>query len=235
MTILKGSISLALRKRLFPEGAFVFICVLLLILGSSQAHSNESYQIDGSIIKLTRNGSVKICTLDAKPKYAEKNAVKSHDGSAIMVSYQGYVPTTELDQCRPGRTLHVRFIPEKAGVLSDINLKAGIYVALSIVSTAPTVNASALVARIGTTKSLLALDGAYNPKKSLSELQEHSFFVVGSGIGQAIISLDGKYVSPSGAVDCSEDSDPGVWDIKKNKRVITDKDSCSRLFDLGKN
>jgi hypothetical protein len=52
---------------------------------------------------------------------------------------------------------------------------------------------------------------------------------------QPKISIDGKYASVVGDVDCSIDAYPGVWDIEKNRKIVFFKnfdvrEKCNALF-----
>jgi len=145
-----------------------------------------------------------------------------------MVSETGYVAKQELSNCQTGRAIHVLSIPSNVGVLSDINLSKGIYVALDFVSAQPFAYL-ATVARIGMSRNLVSVKGAYVQGQKLSELRKAAF--IGNGeAGTAIISPDGRYVAPTGQMDCSQDVYPGVWDIYRNRRVTASDDVCSALF-----
>ncbi|WP_143328345.1 hypothetical protein [Caballeronia telluris] len=168
--------------------------------------------------------SSRMCLLDKPPLYA----VESFDRSAVMVSEAGYVAKQELAHCQAGRAVHVLSIPPNVGVLADINLSKGIYVALDFVSAQP-FTYLATVARIGSSRNLVSVKGAYVAGRKLSELRKSAFG--GSGeAGTAIISLNGRYVAPTGQMDCSQGSFPGVWDIQGNRRVVADDDACAALF-----
>jgi hypothetical protein len=203
---------------------------LLLLSTTSQASPIQIYKVDGDSIRVTKDNQTRICILDAHPT----DAVESYDGSAIMVSYRGYISKNDLDNCTYNKPLHVQMIPDKVGTISDINVKHNIYVALGFVSTQP-LTYLATVARIGTSKNLVSIKGAYDSKK-IKDLRDDAFLITtGNEIGTAIISPNGKFVSPDGTMSCSEDAYPGVWDITSNKRIITDKASCEHLFDKVEN
>jgi len=157
-------------------------------------------------------------------------AVKSFDKSAVMVSERGYVSTAALRRCTSDIPVHVSLIPSGVGVLADINLKKRLYVSVDFVSVKP-FTYLATVARLNSSRNMVTLDGAYVSGKKLSELQRYSFGSSGDA-GSAVISPDGRYVAPSGKINCGPYGSPGVWDIAKNKRVITDDDSCSALFEV---
>jgi hypothetical protein len=189
------------------------------VVGTSYA--DDTYEVAGSSLKID---SSRMCLLDKPPLYA----VESFDKSAVMVSETGYVAKQELVNCQAGRAVHVLSIPMSVGVLSDINLSKGIYVALDFVSAQP-FTYLATVAHIGTSRNLVSVNGAYVAGRKLSELRKSAFG--GSGdAGTAIISPDGRYVAPTGQMDCSQDAYPGVWDVQGNRRVVATDDACAALF-----
>jgi len=145
-----------------------------------------------------------------------------------MVSETGYVAKQELAHCQAGRAVHVLSIPSNVGVLSDINLSKGIYVALDFVSAQP-FTYLATVARIGSSRNLVSVRGAYVAGRKLSELKKSAFGCSGEA-GTAILSPTGRYVAPTGQIDCSQDAQPGVWDIPGNRRVVATDDACAALF-----
>ena len=200
-------------------GRSLFVVALIFVVGAACA--DDAYEVTGSSLKID---SSKICLLDKPPLYA----VESFDKSAVIVSETGYVAKQELVDCRAGRAVHVLSIPSNVGVLSDINLSKGIYVALDFVSAQP-FTYLATVARIGSSRNLVSVKGAYVAGRKLSELKKSAFG--GSGdAGTAIISPDGRYVAPAGQMDCSQGAYPGVWDVQGNRRVVATDDACAALF-----
>ncbi|SAL52958.1 hypothetical protein AWB72_05655 [Caballeronia concitans] len=200
---------------------------LLVVMGflSALSFAETKYEVIPGAIRITREGSnARICRIDAKALYA----IESFDKSALIVSNAGYVNAKDLNKCPAAGVIHVSQISGKLGVLSDINLSKRIYVALDFVTVQP-YSWLATVARIGSTKNLVSLNGTYKVGMSLDELRTHAFGGSG-GAGTSVISPSGRYVAPSGEMTCAEDSYPGVWDIAENKRVITDQSSCSALF-----
>lgn len=165
-----------------------------------------------------------MCLLDKAPIYA----VESFDKSAVMVSGVGYVATRELANCQSGQAVHVRSIPSNVGVLSDINLSKGIYIALDFVSTQPFAYL-ATVAHSGTSRNLVSVKGAYVKGQKLSELRQAAFGGNGEA-GTAITSPDGRYIAATGQMDCSQDAYPGVGDVYRNRRVVASDDACSSFF-----
>ncbi|MFM0606964.1 hypothetical protein PQR05_20790 [Paraburkholderia sediminicola] len=177
-------------------------------------------------IKISANGHSRTCQLDQAPRFA----VDSFDKTALIVSERGYVPIKLLVNCNAAVPIHVSSIPSRVGVLADVNLTKGLYVALDFVNVQPFLYL-ATVARLGSSKNLVTLNGAYVPGRKLSEQRRRAFN--GSGdAGSAIISPDGRFVAPTAAMNCLDDAYPGVWDISKNKRVLADDTSCSQLFGL---
>jgi hypothetical protein len=200
-------------------GLSMFVLTSVFVWGTGYA--DDTYQVAGSSLKID---SSRMCLLDRPPLYA----VESFDGSAVMVSETGYVAKQELAHCQAGRAVHVLSIPSNVGVLSDINLSKGIYVALDFVSAQP-FTYLATVARIGSSRNLVSVRGAYVAGRKLSELKKSAFG--GSGeAGTAILSPTGRYVAPTGQIDCSQDAQPGVWDIPGNRRVVATDDACAALF-----
>jgi hypothetical protein len=200
-------------------GWSLFVLASVFVFGT--AYADDTYEVAGSSLKID---SSRMCLLDKPPLYA----VESFDKSAVMVSETGYVAKQELTHCHAGRAVHVLSIPSNVGVLSDINLSKGIYVALDFVSAQP-FTYLATVARIGSSRNLVSIEGAYVAGRKLSELRKSAFG--GSGeAGTAIVSLNGRYVAPTGQMDCSQGAYPGVWDIQGNRRVIATDDACAALF-----
>jgi hypothetical protein len=185
------------------------------------AYSDDTYEVAGSSLKIDNS---RTCLLDKTPLYA----VKSFDKSAVIVSETGYVAKQELANCQTGRAIHVLSIPSNVGVLSDINLSKGIYVALDFVSVQP-FSYLATVAHIGTSRNLVSVKGAYVEGQKLSDLRNAAFDGNGEA-GTAIISPDGRYVAPTGQMDCSQDAYPGVWNVYRNRRVVASDGVCSALF-----
>jgi hypothetical protein len=199
----------------------ISLIFLFFVFFSGSAFADESYEVIGFSLKIDAG---QVCSLDKSPRYA----VESYDKSAVMVSETGYVLRRDLLHCQTGHAVHVFSIPSNVGVLSDINISKGIYVALDFVSTRPTTYL-ATVARVGSTRNLVSINGAYLADKRLDDLKGFAFGGNG-GAGTSVISPDGRFVAPDGQVDCAEDAYPGVWDIQGNRRVKTTDDACAALF-----
>ncbi|CAG4893520.1 hypothetical protein [Paraburkholderia gardini] len=197
------------------------LAVLASVFFVGTAYADDTYEVVGSTLKVN---SSRMCLLDKPPLYA----VESFDKSAVMVSETGYVAKQELADCQAGRPVYVHSIPSNVGVLSDINLSKSIYVALDFVGARPFIYL-ATVARIGTSRNLVSVKGAYVAGRKLSDLRKSAFG--GSGeAGTAIISPNGRYVAPSGQMDCSEYAYPGVWDVQDNRRIVATDTACAALF-----
>lgn len=203
----------------------LFIFTMGLACSAIADDPTTKYRLTGDHVSFSIDGHSKICVLDRKVDFA----TESFDESAIIVSERGYVSTEALIQCGPETLVRVSLIPKGVGILADINLRKRIYVSLDYVSVRP-LSYLATVARLDSTRNLVNLDGAYVPGRTLAEMQQHSFGSSG-GAGSAAISPDGRYVAAAGRINCGRYGSPGVWDIEKNRRVMTDDDSCARLFD----
>jgi hypothetical protein len=203
---------------------FIVYILLNSLYSVGLVHAEEQYWVKGDLIVVSENGGLRECRLSQPPESADV----SFDKSAVIVSPRGYVTTQALEQCSSDVTLRISKIPDHVGTLSDINIKNRIYVALDLSSVRP-LSWLAVVARIGSVKNMVTLPGAYIPGRSRSILKRQAFTSTGDE-RMAIISPDGKYVSPSGAMSCDQHAYPGVWDIQKNRRVITDDASCAQLF-----
>ncbi|MEM5405430.1 hypothetical protein [Paraburkholderia unamae] len=205
-----------------------FFLVTAPVIFAQGCYADDDLSIDGKfIIKSSKDGNIQ-CALDAAPTFA----VESADGQAVIVSERGYVLMSDLKKCRAGSALHVAEIPKGVGFLSDINVSKAVYVSLDFVSTQP-MTYLATVARIGSKNNLVNLDGAYIAAKSINQLKKTAFSASGDA-GSSTISPDGRYVAPSGQIDCSKEAYPGVWDIANNKRVFVEPEACNDLFKQAK-
>ncbi|MEX3937454.1 hypothetical protein AB4Y32_37970 [Paraburkholderia phymatum] len=162
--------------------------------------------------------------MNITPVYAKE----SYDRSALILSQRNYVKADRLKNCKPNETVVVSSIPDHVGFLSDINLAKGIYVSLDLISVTPA-SYLAMVARVGTKRNLVTLNGVYLKGRPLKYLSKYGFDSDGEA-GASIISQDGRYVAPNGKVSCVLDAYPGVWNIKLNRRVVTDEVTCNGLF-----
>lgn len=190
--------------------------------------SLDATGLEISIVGLDSNKSTKICNLADKTSEAKL----THDKSAVILSGNRLIPTANLRTCGSQRLSAIQIAPS-VGELVDANVSKGIYLALDLIGTSP-MSFLATVGRFGSTQNLVDLPGAYVRSKSTVALR-------GQGFGynpdyqEPRISPDGRYVSPSGSMDCSDTSYPGIWDITRNRRVIekpgADGESdCKALF-----
>lgn len=203
------------------------VSLLLYLVCISTVHAVQpvrAYRIDGNTITASVDGASRTCMLDEYPRYA----MESYDRSALILSERGYIPRELLDNCVHDVPIHMQSIPRGVGVLVDINLREKLYISLDFVNVRPFLYL-ATVAHIGSKRNLVTLPGAYILGKNLSKLKKQAFSSSGEA-GAALISPDGRFVAPAGDIDCTDDAYPGVWDIKKNKRVITDHETCVALF-----
>jgi hypothetical protein len=188
------------------------------------AQGQEEFRAKGDSIEMQVNGESKICQLDVAPLFA----VKSFNEQAVIVSDRGYLSVESLQNCRKDVPIRVSLIPDGVGYLADINISKKIYVALDFVSTRPFLYL-ATVAHIGSKKNLLTVDGSYIRGRNVSALKVHAFSASGEP-GSAAISPDGRFVAPNSQILCTADAQPGVWDVLRNRRVVTNDDACVALF-----
>lgn len=192
-------------------------------------HADENFSVVGDSLLVSKNGQSHVCPLDKPPRYA----VESFDKSAVILSEREYVPVELLVNCNTTPPIHVSSIPDRVGFLSDINLSKGLYVSLDFVNVQPFLYL-ATVSHLHSSKNLVTLNGSYVRKRKLPQLRKHAFGGTDEA-GSSIISPDGRFVAPTGEMNCRDDAYPGVWDIAKNKRVTTDDNSCSALFGMKEN
>lgn len=192
----------------------------------------ESIEVaaDGHSIHLTHGDVHRSCSLEEPATHARL----SSDGSAIIISSSAYVSLESLYACgkRPLRAVNA---PADMGTLADVSIPGNVYVGMVLTSVRP-LSYSALVARLGSTRSLVSLPGAYVDNTAVSRLQQHSFHYDENVGPFPMISKDGRYVAIDGRVDCSAASRLGVWDIHRNRKVILKGSSqaqrlaCQALF-----
>ncbi|MBO4120778.1 hypothetical protein J5T34_08505 [Cupriavidus gilardii] len=122
-------------------------------------------QSDGREVAM-RDGSGKalVCELGFKADSAEP----SSDGAALIVSDTEYVLIEDLSRCEQARPSKKR-IPAAAGTLIDLNINKGIYLSIDSISTTP-LSFLATIARIGTSRNLVDIPGAYVPSMPLEQL-----------------------------------------------------------------
>ena len=158
----------------------------------------------------------------------------SFDGLTLFVSENGYVPVQELRTCGAA-PVQVLTTPAVAGLLEDVNTFKSLYVGLLPVSTQP-ISYLAVVGRIGSTKNLSSLPGAYLDSLTKRGRQQRAFVYADEAGPFAKISLDGRYVSVNGKLDCSRDAYPGIWDLPLHRKVVLKGNpqeqelACQQLF-----
>ncbi|WP_426766553.1 hypothetical protein [Erwinia aphidicola] len=158
----------------------------------------------------------------------------TNDGKGVLVyPTNKYLSTDELMQCNVGG-IELHKVPQsddKLDTIIDINFKQKL-VLLVALEDVRSLSYTAIVSSFDSNKNLLSGPGFFSGKNSDVP------FDIGGGWYGGKISLNGKYVYPY-YIDCAVDSFPGLWDIKKNKKVVFDtslgddeiKDRCQKLFD----
>jgi hypothetical protein len=200
----------------------ILTALLLLnfnVLSQGKPVGGSRYEITGSKIIVRAGGEEHLCSVSEMPV----DAKLSSDESALIVSGTAYIPTTKRSACDEKEILHPTIAAPHVGFLSDVNLRAGLYTSLMPVAVNP-LSFVAVVAHLGSDKNIVTLPGSYRSNVSSSKLR-----VEGLVNAEPVISFNGRYVAPR-EIDCRPSAYPGVWDIKKNKRLVVDDESCSALF-----
>ena len=205
--------------------------ISLFILASLQLSpgyciADDAHEIEVKPYKISIRGDGRaILLVDSKDGRQVECAVKGIKGNgivsnlilnsqkdAIIVSDTDFVLVGDIIACKNGSVKAIS-IPDKVdGFLADVNLRAGIYLALGVQSFPPRLYL-ATVAKFGSSKNLVKLPGS-----TLGGTDKTAFTYDEQRPGR--ISSDGRYVAPSGVIECDEDSYPGVWDIEKKVRVV---------------
>lgn len=189
-----------------------------LAVAGASVDRKFTLQSDGREVAMQdASGKTLVCKLGFKADSAEP----SSDGAALIVSDTEYVLMEDLSRCwqsRPSKKTN----PAAAGTLIDLNIKKGIYLSIDLISTTP-LSFLATIARIGTSRNLVDIPGAYVPSMPLEQLQKYGFAYDGSR-AKGRLSSDGRFASPNGEIDCGPDSYPGVWDIGANRKVVAPPD-----------
>lgn len=140
-------------------------------------------------------------------------SITNDEKGVLIYSTNKYLSTDELMQCNEsGIELHT--IPQsddKLDTIVDINFdkRLALLMALEDVRVS---TYTAIVSSFDSEKNLLSGPGFF------SETNSNIPFNTGWSWYGGKISLDGKYVYPY-YLDCAVDSFPGLWDIKKIKRL----------------
>lgn len=188
---------------------------------------------DGVTIEvLSRNTGaiVTVCKIDRRVSQVRL----STDAQSLIISGNGFLPLNRLENCNEA-PLHVQLTPESGGLLQDVNLAKSLYLGLIPVTTQPMAYL-AVVARLGSSANTISMPGALVDSQSIAQQQRQAFSYADDIGPFAMISPDGRYVDPSGRLDCSADAYPGVWDLVAKRRVVVEGNpraraaACRNLF-----
>ncbi|SOY60902.1 hypothetical protein CBM2586_A120079 [Cupriavidus phytorum] len=168
------------------------------------------FELDAQRQNVSISGKAGVLRACRFPRQVEL-ANASFDGSALIVSATEYVPVRALLLC-DRNPVDLRRIPSSAGSLVDVNIEHGLYLTVDVVSASP-LSFLVTVARIGSSRNIMNIPGAYHSTLPLTKLQEYGFSYDESR-ARGKVSPDGNYVAPNGEIDCSAHAYPGVWDIK---------------------
>jgi hypothetical protein len=194
--------------------ACLFSCSIHAYCNASKANTVEHFNLSVQ----TTAGNFR-CLIDEEPI----GAVLSSDGEAVIVSGTSYVLIDELRHCTVNIPVHVRRAAPHVGFLSDINIKAGIYASMVPVGVSP-LSFVAVVAKLGSDKSLIQKPGFYRTSVSESKLEEEA-----SSDMKLIISLDGQYISVDRG-QCGSDDKVDIIEIKTGKSIVIDNKTCGQMF-----
>ena len=164
------------------------------------------------VIELNNAAGTRRCPVDGSVSQARI----SFDSAAVIVSENAYVLMSDFARCHVAAARLLR-TPPRAGMLADVNVRHGLYISLSPVSTGP-MSFVATVAKLGSQRNLVSLPGSYVPGESVQLQLRRAFSYDDANGPYAKISLNGRYVSVSGVVDCAPDAYPGVWISRLGKR-----------------
>ena len=158
----------------------------------------------------------------------------SNDAQSLIVSENGFLPLARLEKCSDV-PVQVQLTPESAGILQDVNLNNSLYLSLIPVATQP-IAYLAVVAQLGSSANTVSMRGAMVDSQSKTQQERQAFSYADDTGPFATISRDGRYVDPSGRLDCSADAHPGVWDLVTKKKVVVEGNpraratACRSLF-----
>lgn len=177
------------------------------------------------------DGKNKNCKLNGEVS----RAILSFDRTVLIVSENGYLKVTDLQNCDENIKILIKFIPRRTGTLVDFNSLTKTYISLIFVAVQP-LSYVAYIGKLGLDKNLVTLPGTFGINKKIRKVQQEAFPYSDDFAYRPKISPNGRYATPDGDVDCSPQSYPGVWDIEKNKKVIFSQTSasvaeCEALFD----
>ncbi|WP_337264496.1 MULTISPECIES: hypothetical protein [unclassified Serratia (in: enterobacteria)] len=218
------------------------LCLGLLQMSPAHADDIEQYKkvtLDGETIYLTSPDlSVVTIVNDKQKKFSNCKIanfipddarqgvgmlILTNDKKAIIFySSSRYMIVDDLKKCVNGKViLHGSPNPESQyNMVVDINFNKRLYLSLSVFDVR-TNEYEAIISHFGSSKNLIKAPGFFQlGKKGKGFFQPE--------LGQPVISIDGKYVAPSGTDgQCFKvnapfygDNFPGVWDIDKRKKVM---------------
>ena len=166
------------------------------------------------------NKLIKTCRLD---RPADEDFFRSSfDKQAIIVDTHGYLLIDDLLKCNDSKYLKAHKTPE-VGWLTDINVKHKIYVAVDLLYSPPT-TCIATVGRLPSPRNIISMPGT-----DVGNKRDKRGWSIDC-VSEPLISPDGRYVSLEN-IDCRDSGATGVWDIKKNKKVIFSRG----VWDIEKN
>jgi hypothetical protein len=230
-----------------PKLMFIFF---LVISFSSWGESYNKINIDGLEIQLSRKeyGVMNVLNTinDSKYSCAIKNWQKTMSSGAGIISLTSdkvgvliapgnkYLKVNDIKFCH-GKSLQfydIPFIDSKIASVVDVNFKEELILALVVID-AHFRTYQAIISTFNGEENILSGKGFWQDLSS-GEHDVDDSFSTGKSIYIGKISLDGKYVAPYD-VDCTTNSFPGVWDIKKKVKVIFKNDidnqrKCNSLF-----
>lgn len=197
------------------------LCGLAITLVSCSAQEISNYQQwtyaqgnrPNEIVVTETDGRNKNCKLDS----GASRAILSFDRTVLIVLENGYLKTTDLRNCDENVKLPIKLIPEQNGLLVDFNSRTNTYISLIFVAVQP-LSYVAYISKLGLDRNLVNLPGSFGINKKIQKMQEEAFVYSDDLTSRPKISLNGRYATPDGDMDCSPQSYPGVWDIKKTKK-----------------
>ncbi len=208
---------LELKKFLLISLIWIYWCI------PSTANANDTFKIsvnDSYILSMNSSTSAmaigngrqcKINNLTAEIGVDPRMPPRvSNDGEYIILTEHDYIEKEGLLACNT--EIKARSVKN---FLLDINKSTGIILGVDIFTNSP----DGYLAEIHDMKNIkinITASMFYSNKTPLSKQLMNVFTLASSGI----ISKDGRYISISNEPDCTGDSYPSVYDLKK-KRVVT--------------
>ncbi|MEZ0601029.1 hypothetical protein ACAX43_02545 [Paraburkholderia sp. IW21] len=177
--------------------------------------------VPDSEILIRKSGSERRCVVDTN----SVDIKLSSDGQSVILSGTSFVQVEDLMQCDPEKVVHTKLAASHIGFLSDVNLRAGLYVSLVPIAVNP-MSFLAVVAKIGSGKNIVDLPGFYRAGIPTSRMLHEA-----SSNMHPVISLDGRYVSLY-LYSCGSNGYVDVFEILLKKKTRIDHASCERLFNF---